>query len=389
MPTGRKVRGDPERVLLSFPLRSVIGSNRKQEIPFAGHTREKMKPKPRKRILGVLATVLLLIFFQLPFAPIASGALLPGGWPDTPSIFDPLGDDSPGRDIYEGAWWAYSGGSYYFRMDLLGSFNKNSYYGFYFDTDGNSGTGGSFSGSGLNLTGIDMFVSSYYNNRGLFINTNLQTWNTGLNDWNSPTSLPSGSFCVRKFPQRPVHVVWSDHEQQSKPQRHHGPRGYPHPQRGLASRLRDHCPRRPEKEGNKPERYRESVKKRGFGVYGEIYILESWRRRDMKKFLLFPVVIFVVLMAFGTSDAALLGGKQINVRWLYPDTSTQWTGWSYGGDITVVTGIEISDINTFTGGLGADAMEIDLSDTNIKWYFYGTGTHGFDSATFNGFQSLP
>jgi hypothetical protein len=194
MPTGRKVRGDPERVLLSFPLRSVIGSNRKQEIPFAGHTREKMKPKPRKRILGVLATVLLLIFFQLPFAPIASGALLPGGWPDTPSIFDPLGDDSPGRDIYEGAWWAYSGGSYYFRMDLLGSFNKNSYYGFYFDTDGNSGTGGSFSGSGLNLAGIDMFVSSYYNNRGLFINTNLQTWNTGLNDWNSPTSLPPGSF---------------------------------------------------------------------------------------------------------------------------------------------------------------------------------------------------
>ena len=36
-----------------------------------------MKPKAKKQILGVLAAVLVLTFFQLPFAPPSSGALYP------------------------------------------------------------------------------------------------------------------------------------------------------------------------------------------------------------------------------------------------------------------------------------------------------------------------
>ena len=36
-----------------------------------------MKPKAKKQILGVLAAVLVLVFFQLPFAPPSSGALYP------------------------------------------------------------------------------------------------------------------------------------------------------------------------------------------------------------------------------------------------------------------------------------------------------------------------
>ncbi len=36
-----------------------------------------MKPKAKKQILGVLAAVLVLVFFQLSFAPPSSGALYP------------------------------------------------------------------------------------------------------------------------------------------------------------------------------------------------------------------------------------------------------------------------------------------------------------------------
>jgi hypothetical protein len=61
------------------PLRSVIDSSRKQEIPFTGHEEGKIKPKADKRILGILAAVLVLTFSQLPFAPLASGAL--SSWP--------------------------------------------------------------------------------------------------------------------------------------------------------------------------------------------------------------------------------------------------------------------------------------------------------------------
>ena len=114
-----------------------------------------MKPKAEKRILGVLAAVLVLIVSQLPFAPSSSGAL---------SISDPPGDDGPGRDITQ-AYWAIGGADYVFRLNLLGPFSNNSYYGFYFDT--NSG-GGSFSGSGLTLSGIDMVVSEFSQNDGNF-----------------------------------------------------------------------------------------------------------------------------------------------------------------------------------------------------------------------------
>jgi hypothetical protein len=61
------------------PLRSVIDTSQKQEIPFTGYEEGKMKPKTDKRILGILAAVFVLIFSQLPIAPLASGAFC--SWP--------------------------------------------------------------------------------------------------------------------------------------------------------------------------------------------------------------------------------------------------------------------------------------------------------------------
>ena len=144
-----------------------------------------MKREAGKKILVVLAAVLLVVVFQISIAPSASGALY--SWPSTPSITDPTGDaGSPGRDITQ-AFWAFDGTDYFFRMDLLGpGFSNNSYYEFYFDKDMNNTTGGSPTGSGLN--GIDVFVSIFFNNSGSFVNSNLQTWNSVASNWNAPVA---------------------------------------------------------------------------------------------------------------------------------------------------------------------------------------------------------
>jgi hypothetical protein len=98
-----------------------------------------MKPKAKKQILGVLAAVLVLIFFQLPLAPSSSGALY-SSYIATQSISDPTGNtDGDGLHITQ-AFWASDGTYSFFRLDPLGPFKDNSDYEFYFDTGGNSPT---------------------------------------------------------------------------------------------------------------------------------------------------------------------------------------------------------------------------------------------------------
>jgi hypothetical protein len=55
-----------------------------------------MKPKAKKPILGGLAAVLVLVFFQLPFAPPSSGALYPvSELSQNDGTFPPDGSFSP------------------------------------------------------------------------------------------------------------------------------------------------------------------------------------------------------------------------------------------------------------------------------------------------------
>src|SRR4030067_3260864 len=98
-----------------------------------------MKPKAKTQISGVLASVFVLIFFQLPFAPSSSAALY-DSFPATQSISYPTGyTDGEGRNITQ-AYWAYDGTYYFFRFDPFGPFNNNRNYGFYFEPDGNLNT---------------------------------------------------------------------------------------------------------------------------------------------------------------------------------------------------------------------------------------------------------
>ena len=70
-----------------------------------------MPQEPGKAAVVLFAAFFLII--PLVVCPNAKAALLypnPPGWPATPSVYDPQGDDGPGRDIHEGAWWAWGGG---------------------------------------------------------------------------------------------------------------------------------------------------------------------------------------------------------------------------------------------------------------------------------------
>jgi hypothetical protein len=120
-----------------------------------------------KPILRVVAAGLVLVFFQLPIAPSSSGAFY-SSYPPTQLISDPTGNtDNPGRDITK-AFWAFGGETYFFRLALSGPFSNNNHYGIYFDTDNDPGTGVSFTGSGLTLSGIDKFVSEFPQYEGNF-----------------------------------------------------------------------------------------------------------------------------------------------------------------------------------------------------------------------------
>src|SRR3990172_6984714 len=95
-----------------------------------------MIPKTKKRILGILAAVLVLTLFQLPFAPSSSGALY-SSYPATQSISNLTGNtDGEGRHIAP-AFWAYDVAYSSFRLDPFGPFNNNRNYGFSFDAGGN------------------------------------------------------------------------------------------------------------------------------------------------------------------------------------------------------------------------------------------------------------
>lgn len=130
---------------------------------------------PRKVAPVLLAGFLLIV--SLLICPRVSEALY--SWPSTPSVTDPIyptsGEPNPAGWDITGAWWAHSGGSYFFRMDLLGWPQNNSTYGFYFDIDTTGG--GTVDGGGLTLTGIDLFDSVLFGSGSGFGAPTLTGWN--------------------------------------------------------------------------------------------------------------------------------------------------------------------------------------------------------------------
>lgn len=99
----------------------------------------------------------------------------------------------------------------------------------------------------------------------------------------------------------------------------------------------------------------------------------------MKKFMVFPVAIVLVLLSVASSHATLLEGRQIGVEFLHPDISTTYKDY---GLVTVGSGIEISEVNTIWYG---NSMYLDLTDTTLRWTFVGIGS-GFGPFEFSGFR---
>jgi MYXO-CTERM domain-containing protein len=93
----------------------------------------KVKPKASKRISGILAAVIVFIFFQLAFAPSSSGALY--NWPAA------------------------------------------------------IGEGGSLTGGGITLSGIDMSASELSQNHGIFGDATLTMKNTAFTGWGLAASV--------------------------------------------------------------------------------------------------------------------------------------------------------------------------------------------------------
>lgn len=128
----------------------------------------------RKGITVVLSLVLVLLISS----PNAFAAYL-YSWPSPLPLSDPTSPASgepnqAGWDI-TGAWWAHSGGSYFFRMDLLGWPENSTTYGIYFDTT-NPG-GGTVNGGELVLNGIDLFASVMFSSGTGFGALSLSEWN--------------------------------------------------------------------------------------------------------------------------------------------------------------------------------------------------------------------
>ena len=90
----------------------------------------------------------------------------------------------------------------------------------------------------------------------------------------------------------------------------------------------------------------------------------------------FAIIVFISGIAM-PAHAALLDGKQIQLDYLYPDTSSVYNGNSYL--VTVGPGVEIPGI------LSGDQIgaSVDLSDTNIFIKFL-RGEGSFTSSAFNG-----
>jgi hypothetical protein len=140
-----------------------------------------MRPGTKRAALTVTIGI-LLILAQFSFAPSAL-ALLYGDWGSRPVFLDedpPGVPGSNGRNIVS-TQWAYST-NYFFKMDLAGAPANLSLFGFYFDKDQDSATGGSKFG----LTGIDMyFAGPAYGPQTLYKWTDLPG--------DSDTFLPAGS----------------------------------------------------------------------------------------------------------------------------------------------------------------------------------------------------
>lgn len=86
----------------------------------------------KKKEFRVLTGILVLIFFQLTFAPYSSGALYDKD-PAAQSIWNSAGDpDGEGRGMTQ-AFWTSAGTFYFLQIDLFEPVDNNRIYGVYFD----------------------------------------------------------------------------------------------------------------------------------------------------------------------------------------------------------------------------------------------------------------
>ncbi len=136
------------------------------------------------------------------------GALGPpsGGWSALPFISDPLDDEDPspntwdGRDIYNGVWWQRDGANEYFRMDLAGSpddENINDWselYSIILDT----GPGGADSNDANYLpagfSGVDYIVDVHFADQGATSDSGLTLTDVHIHQWIPGTGFTNTSL---------------------------------------------------------------------------------------------------------------------------------------------------------------------------------------------------